>query len=52
MVNTRISTQILLAVALRIGLGIPIIALIDLLPALSCNDWQGWNAASARRNSA
>jgi protein-S-isoprenylcysteine O-methyltransferase Ste14 len=37
-----ISSKLLVGVALRIGLGIPFIALIILLPARSWNYWQGW----------
>ena len=41
--NTRpISPKLLVGVALRIGLGIPFIALIILLPAGTWNYWQGW----------
>lgn len=37
-----ISPKLLIGVALRIGLGIPFIALIILLPAGTWNYWQGW----------
>lgn len=50
--KTAFPTQILRAIALRIGLGIPIIALFVLLPVERWFDWRGWNAASARKNSA
>ncbi len=41
--NTRpISPKLLVGVALRIGLGIPFIALIIILPAGTWNYWQGW----------
>ena len=40
--ETRVTPKLLLAVALRIGLGIPFIALIIILPAGTWNYWQGW----------
>ena len=42
MITPSISPKLLIGVALRIGLGIPFIALIILLPAGTWNYWQGW----------
>jgi protein-S-isoprenylcysteine O-methyltransferase Ste14 len=42
MTRTQLSPKLLAAVALRIGLGIPFIALIILLPAGTWSYWQGW----------
>jgi len=42
MTTPSISPKLLIGVALRIGLGIPFIALIILLPAGTWNYWQGW----------
>jgi len=42
MKTPSISPKLLVGVALRIGLGIPFIALIILLPAGTWNYWQGW----------
>ncbi|MCG2786633.1 MAG: isoprenylcysteine carboxylmethyltransferase family protein [Anaerolineae bacterium] len=42
MKTTPISPKLLIGVALRIGLGIPFIALIIILPAGTWNYWQGW----------
>lgn len=42
MKTTPISPKLLIGVALRIGLGIPFIALVILLPAGTWNYWQGW----------
>ena len=40
--TTHVSAKLMIGVALRIGLGIPFIALIILLPAGTWNYWQGW----------
>jgi protein-S-isoprenylcysteine O-methyltransferase Ste14 len=40
--TNHVSTKLLIGVALRIGLGIPFIALVILLPAGTWNYWQGW----------
>lgn len=42
MKTTPISPKLLIGVSLRIGLGIPFIALVILLPAGTWNYWQGW----------
>lgn len=42
MTAARISPKLVTGVALRIGLGIPFIALIVILPAGTWNYWQGW----------
>ena len=42
MTETRASSNLLKAAALRIGLGLPFIALVILLPAGKWNYWQGW----------
>ena len=42
MTVSHLSPKLLLGVALRIGLGIPFIALIIILPAGTWNYWQGW----------
>ena len=42
MTKTHLSPKLLMGVALRIGLGIPFIAFIILLPAGTWNYWQGW----------
>lgn len=42
MTAARISPKLVTGVALRIGLGIPFIALIIILPAGTWNYWQGW----------
>ncbi len=42
MKTTPISPKLLIGVALRIGLGIPFIALIIILPAGTWSYWQGW----------
>jgi protein-S-isoprenylcysteine O-methyltransferase Ste14 len=42
MPTPSLTPKLLLGVALRIGLGIPFIALIIILPAGTWNYWQGW----------